>query len=517
MSKPENMRSVEFQAGLWLAVLAVAVLWGGFFYETLHWTGNLFDDAYIYLRYAENLLGGCALEWNCGGGRVEGYTSPLYLGLLTSLGVAGMDLADAATALGIASWGIALTGFVLLPVVFREELGIRTRWLAGGIALAIAAALSWDQLIAINAASGMEGGIVCLALLGMAILSFRPGRLAVAAPFAVVVRPELGLATLLQPLLGREHLRKAAITAIAVFGGVTLVRFLVFHDVFPNTFWAKSGGSVDHLEAGLGYLATSYSRFALAGLVVLGFFSRVAQLRYLASFVVAWSAYFLWSGGDFYSFARLFAFLAPLAYFVGLVAGAEILRDRVGTRASATILAVVTAASILLSWGFRDRYAPGAGFTNVELWKQTGKYLNECFPGESIAAVPIGAIAYFSKAPVYDMVGLTDPRVAIGGQRGTGDDFVVGHERFDPEWTLALRPGVIFFDTVPESQSVDVTIKYAAERELLEEVRQQQAPYLQFSPRLESGNSPFLFVREDVAMETANKRPQCVETQTREP
>jgi hypothetical protein len=49
-------------------------------------------------------------------------------------------------------------------------------------------------------------------------------------------------------------------------------------------------------------------------------------------------------------------------------------------------------------------------------------------PGDSIALVPIGAIAYYSEMIVYDMVGLVDP--------------VIAHEPFVPEFIEASwRPG----------------------------------------------------------------------------
>jgi hypothetical protein len=44
-----------------------------------------FDDAYMYLRYAHNLLAGEGVAWNPGEGSVFGVTSLLHLALLTGL------------------------------------------------------------------------------------------------------------------------------------------------------------------------------------------------------------------------------------------------------------------------------------------------------------------------------------------------------------------------------------------------------------------------------------------------
>lgn len=488
-------------ADLVAALASVGLLAAGLGPQFAAWAGNLYDDAYIYLRYAENLLNGCGLTWNCGSIPVEGFTSPLYLGLLTTVGATGVDLEVAATAIGLMTWGVALCGFVLLPFWVRREV---PEFPAPLVAVLMSLALATDQLIAINAASGMEGGVVALALLALAMLAWRPATLALVGPATVLVRPELGLATLLQPILGRAHLRRAAVAAVVVFGAVTVLRLVLFRDVLPNTFWAKSGGTPDHLRTGLDYLWTCYSRFPIAALAVLGFASRMRPMRYFAALLLGWSLYFLWSGGDFYSHARLFAFLAPLAYLVAIGTGIELLRRLMSARAWAP--AVVGLAVVLgLTWfgrGWRDTYDPRGGFGNVERWAATGQWLHRCIPGASIAAVPIGALAYFSKAPVHDLVGLTDPKLAIDGKRATGDDFIVGHERYDGAWSLGLQPQVVFLEvhaTAPIDPRQRINVQFIAERDLLDHLFAQRAPYVALSPEVSPGVYQFLFARRDVA------------------
>src|ERR1700751_2879355 len=44
---------------------------------------SLFDDAMISMEYARNLANGYGLVWNAGGARVEGFTNPLWVVLMS--------------------------------------------------------------------------------------------------------------------------------------------------------------------------------------------------------------------------------------------------------------------------------------------------------------------------------------------------------------------------------------------------------------------------------------------------
>ena len=69
-----------------------------------------FDDAYMYLRYADHLLTGQGLAWNPGEGSVYGVTSLLHLVVVGCVKAIGPSLAPA-TVLQTASGGAA-TGFI---------------------------------------------------------------------------------------------------------------------------------------------------------------------------------------------------------------------------------------------------------------------------------------------------------------------------------------------------------------------------------------------------------------------
>jgi hypothetical protein len=70
------------------------------------------DDAYITLRYARNLLAGQGAVWNPGE-RVQGYTSLLQLGMVSTLGALKVDLWLASRLIGVASFA-GLVAMLLL-------------------------------------------------------------------------------------------------------------------------------------------------------------------------------------------------------------------------------------------------------------------------------------------------------------------------------------------------------------------------------------------------------------------
>ena len=53
---------------------------------------TILDDAYIFFRYAENLVNGYGFVWNIGEAPVEGYTSFLYLSTLIIAKFFSIDL-----------------------------------------------------------------------------------------------------------------------------------------------------------------------------------------------------------------------------------------------------------------------------------------------------------------------------------------------------------------------------------------------------------------------------------------
>src|SRR4051812_21997151 len=69
------------------------------------------DDAWITVRYAENLSAGWSFAWNPGGPAVEGFSNPLLVGMEALGTEVGLRAIDVGRALGIVS-GVVLIALI---------------------------------------------------------------------------------------------------------------------------------------------------------------------------------------------------------------------------------------------------------------------------------------------------------------------------------------------------------------------------------------------------------------------
>ena len=135
---------------------------------------KIYDDAYMFVRYADHVLGGHGMVWNIGEGSVYGATSLGYVFALIPFRLIFPE--NAAAALFCASF---FWGMVFLGLVFR--LGLRTMqpsngfkpYLAGLLFLTLLAA---GTTLRAHFASGMETTFV-LSYLTLCLLSWENLRL----------------------------------------------------------------------------------------------------------------------------------------------------------------------------------------------------------------------------------------------------------------------------------------------------------------------------------------------------
>src|SRR5689334_22030439 len=124
---------------LLLAVAAMTIITG---LTALLW-GLTLDDAYITFRYARHLAEGYGLgAWNRTGEHVEGYSSLLWMLLLSCAARLGLDLRIASKVFGVAA------ALIVIAVLFRRR-DDRPAVLAGVFLLLYVP-------FALYAASGME-------------------------------------------------------------------------------------------------------------------------------------------------------------------------------------------------------------------------------------------------------------------------------------------------------------------------------------------------------------------------
>jgi hypothetical protein len=391
------------------------------------------DDAFILMRYAENLAAGHGPVFNVGE-RVEGFTSPAMVVLEAAFLRAGVEPFRAVKFFGI------LCGLVLLGATMalaRELSGSRWAGVLAGLLVAL------HTGVAVACVNGLETApFAAFVALGLSfhVRARSPrdeGLAGLALALAILFRLEGGLplafigASALwrwrrEPDRWRRWLA-LALPVLVLAVPVHAVKAVWFGSLTPNTLLAKVPlDSPARLSSGLEYLAeygtAHYGYLALLGLWVLAF-KADRRFRLLALLATVWAGYVASVGGDWIPHARFLVPLVPIASVAtatALVLLWELLGERMreGSRTLARAgLALLTAAAVLPAAALQSQE------THVEVMLDASASLRSreplggwltslAGPGSSVAMLDVGAVSYRSGLRVIDTGGLTDPRVA---------------------------------------------------------------------------------------------------------
>lgn len=420
-------------------------------------SGSLIDDAFIFFRYADNVMAGHGAVFNPGE-RVEGFTSPLWLVLLTVGRALGVRYEASVLVLG--------TAFALGAVV--------STWFLARTALSPAAAVLPTVLMALHpalsmwAVHGLETSLFLMLVTAGAAVSYLPGAGSAWASglilgLAVWTRPEAGLfAAVLMgaTALRREPLRAAKMAAAvaAVAAPLAMARLAYYGALAPNTFYAKTGGGLGRLVFGVGYakrFAVSHLPLVAAcvgavWLVATGRRSRAGAPDVVADSLVLgglWSVYVVWVGGDGFPGYRFWLPILPFAGVVAAWALEQLAERRVwrpwAVPATGIALSVIVAAAAAPA-AIRE-HQTGREFTAK--MSAVGRWLGEHVPpGTTLAVNYVGAVPYYSELPTIDMLGLTDPEIARTPIRGRFR--FPGHAKGNGASVLERRPDLILMGGV---------------------------------------------------------------------
>jgi len=411
----------------------------------------LCDDAYISFRYARNFAEGHGLVYNVGEW-VEGYTNFLWTFLLGWVGRLGGDIPWAGLVGNLASFAVALVAVALTV----------RRAAPGPVAVPFAAlALAATRPFHTFASSGLEtmpvAALVALAMLG----SLHPRRGPVVAGLALaagtLMRPDqvllfgaMGLAFAVEDLAWRRELpplRRVDVRRLAAFAApfALLVvpwfswRWSAYGDLFPNTFYAKSGGGAYWTQGGVyltHFLLTSGGWIWLPLFVVtLRFPARDRDETRLRAFAFLGAAllglYVVRVGGDFMEHRFFVPLLPMLAVAVELALRWNLphlapprRRAILGAAALALVAAAVPVRPIG-PWEKRWHLADESSFYRVKsldpLVIDSGSYvegteLARVFTARGLAPRvahgAIGLMGYHSRLPIVDTLGLVNRRIA---------------------------------------------------------------------------------------------------------
>jgi arabinofuranosyltransferase len=252
---------------------------------------------------------------------------------------------------------------------------------------------------------------------------------------------------------------------MVIYLPVFLWKWSYFGYPFPNTYYAKTGGGLIQITAGLSYLWTNLAEtFIPSGLLGIIFLITLRKDSYflekLYLLIVLLSSWLIvaMNGGDYMLKGRFITPTLPILYaLIGL--GISQLTDR-GSRTYRLILFSVLLLISFSAWyiekpivkNYFDRPFPTARANKPKEIVSTpefvaiGRALHDIAqPGDSIALVPIGAIGYYSGMDVYDMVGLVDETIAHEpfSQEYIKASWRPGHDKGDGLYILQRKPTYI--------------------------------------------------------------------------
>jgi hypothetical protein len=450
-----------------LVVAALQAVWPWPFFS---------DDSFVSLRYAERLLHGEGLTWT-DGERVEGYSNLLWVLACSGLGALGLDLVTAARALGAActAGALCLLARALRPADLR---GAVVAAMAPLLVATSSPVLAWTL-------GGLEGPMVllwlawgfgALATQQTAPANARRALLWAGVPFALAcwTRPDsplwvagagIGLwLTSLRAGLVAATGRMFAFAALPIGAVLLQLTFrLAYHgDLVPNTAHVKAEFDPGAGGAGVTYVANALWALpgvvwpALLGAVVLCLLRPTRALALVLVLpLLLWAGYLMAIGGDHFPGRRLLhGALAPLALLVAFAG-----RRLAGSSWPRTLL---VAAPLLAAAAFglhTSRSDPQNHELRAEVWEWRGRALGLALglalaeQRPLLAVDAAGAVPFYSRLPVLDMLGLCDRTIATTPYRDWLQDVKArgdvplppGHLRGNGAYVMERAPDLMLF------------------------------------------------------------------------
>ncbi len=409
------------------------------------------DDAYITFRYARNLAEGLGFVYNPGQ-QVLGTTTPLYTALMSLAWLLGLrDLPS-----------VALVVNSLADVGTTALLYWLGRRLSGSRIVAVGASLAWavSPMSVTFAGGGMETSVVILFLMA-SFAAYVAGRSRLSAglmALAVLTRPDALIAAGLlfadmglRPLLARDssplgaRLRRLPWAEAAIFG-VILAPWILFAAAYfgsplPQSVQAKVRAyHLDQFSALirlLQHVSTPFFEDRVFG----RYWPAVGFVLYFALYLAGGLRQFRRLGRSLphvlyplvyvvvFSAANPLIFrwyMAPLlpSYFMGILVGLhgilsgiahKLDRRRAGEWATCLAIALMLLSSLNAYTLSPDhglgRPAPEMAWYKLELlYRQAADLVRPHLQeGDVVAAGDIGAVGWYTGAPILDTVGLISP------------------------------------------------------------------------------------------------------------
>ncbi|NIM90428.1 MAG: hypothetical protein GTO17_05715 [Candidatus Aminicenantes bacterium] len=413
-----------------LLALIIAAFHQGLF---LNWTN---DDAYISYRYAQNIKAGKGLVFNPGE-KVEGFSNFLWVIILASFNLLGISSLLASKILSFClSW-------LLILLLFKTGLVLGLDKFS---ACLCALAFSFSSSLAYFAMSGLETIFYTLLLLLSILINEKYQQepnikslflLYSALLAAALTRPE-GLLFLL--MSSGYHLLKKIIPGkgirlknilqiqllfLFLYASLILLRHWYYGDLLPNTFYAKPQGTF--VEIGYSAFFSNFINALFSGsFLLIPLLFLFTKRRYLTKYLYPLlfclgQMVFMSYAGDWMAFGRFFMPVLPIVLVLTFVLLGLI---KVNSEKSSVKLALKFISVYLLAiLAGLNAFQTGKALHNQDAYPylvmnsslliQTGKWLNQAFPPETVLSLRRqGAVPYYSGMKSIDILGLTEKEIA---------------------------------------------------------------------------------------------------------
>jgi len=469
---------------------------------------TILDDAYIFFRYAENIVNGFGFVWNIGEAPVEGYTSFLYLSTMIITKFFSIDLELFAILFGTITSAFTLYFvYLIYNHLYSNSQTNNSTNIITVIILALSPAFTYWS------AAGMETSFYSMFLM-MTIYTFlklydstsktivskdineKGNELAglillngILFGLLCVIRFEAVLFFLAalyyltkedKSLFRIKISRNAILFVIGftiIFGTYFVWRWSYFGYFLPNTFYAKTGGGIQQITGGFLYIIKALRLFYGFGwipIILIMVFFRKSMFTNKAIFLFSIGLVSLLTtiliGGDHFHLGRFVLPVFPLLFVffppaLDKMLTTQITNLKLNPTFKVAVLLIIVATLLVAKPVYQDAIN---GFQNLlEGKKETLVVYDESSEREIIdwhhgfiiigstlkqiankddyiAAVPIGAISYYSNINVIDMVGIVDPVIAHEPiSTNCVEKWTPGHTKGDGKYILSRKPKYI--------------------------------------------------------------------------
>ncbi len=417
----------------------------GLFLAYIFYAATL-EDAQITIRYSLRLAEGYDFGmWNRTGAPVEGFTSGLWMILLSLFGPDVDRIAHGAKILGISTQLLVILLFFRgylahlrgdlpgwSPLLAQRETAAQA-FLFTALYFCLSVPYFWYS------SSGMEtipfSCLIALAVFGP--LYLRSSLLIISIAIVLTaMRPEgvlFAVATSIYfAAISREwKFGIAAVASLAVFGAIIWFRLQYFGHFMPNTYYAKSGDIVlFHILHGGKYFIDAFAYYFYFSLPIIGFAAyslirRKMPNPFLIIAIVGAIAYFLLilkSGGDnksAFPLWRHYMILLPLIAFCAFFIVGGFAR-----RGMPVLLLVAAIAPFILDLRMHiinmhyqvQNLSPANRLANFYSYNSFVHWMAENVPEDAVVSTSLaGQIPLLVDAEHIDVLGLNDAAVAHSG------------------------------------------------------------------------------------------------------